>query len=1318
MSSPIALPSFASGEVAPSLWGHIDLARLKSSAATMRNLFVRFQGGAASRAGTAFVGYSKQTGRSYPPRLIPFQFSINQGLALEFGHQYLRVIFDGALVTEGPLVVTGATNANPCAITVSSNTLQAATAVNSGVVSSYAPGDYVTLAGGTFSIPAQVQVLTTVLLSATLSAPGTGYAPGDHITLAGGAQTSPAIMNVTATQVVSASVAAGGTGGTNGTATVTGTTGTGTKFQANVTISGNAITAVNSLTLPGAYTVSPTNLNAEPVTGGGLTGATLKIAMGVQAVSVFAGGVFTANPPGLSFTQASTTGSGTGATFAFGIFGINTLSISNPGAYTVAPSSPASQVSTTGGGLGVTFTITCGSAATFSVGDWVYLSGIGGMTQLNGRTAVIGSIVGGNYTLNDVFGNHIDSTAFGTFTSSGTAARIYTLTTPYAEADLPWLKFVQSADVVSLACVNQETGTEYPPYDLSRISDSNFSLTQINMNPTVGAPTNASGSGSLIPYGMGANASYAYAVTAVNPKDGTESIASNVAYVLNAVDIAAVAGSITISWSGVAGVNEYNVYKAQPTYQAANIFPSFTPVVYTYNNCPPPPVGALMGFIGSSYGTQFIDSNTLPDFSQVPPTHQNPFARGQITGCQATAGGSGYTAASVFINTLTGSGAVIVPVIVNGSVVAYIVQDAGSGYAPTDTISISGTGSGAAATLNIGAQSGTYPGVASYFQQRRVYGGSINNPDTYWMSQPGSFTNFDTRIPTISSDAITGTPWSVQVNGIQWFVSMPGGLVVLTGLSAWQLTGAGGSSLNPQPISPSDQQAQPQAYNGCSATLPPIKINYDIIYVQSKGSIYRDLSYQFFTNIYTGTDLTLNSPHLFMGHTIKDHAWCEEPYKVLWSVRDDGVLLSMTYLKEQQITGWARHDTNGLYQSVCSVVEPPVDALYLVAQRSPDLVHGAYFIERMDNRIWTAGVESTWCVDCGLSLAQPKPNAQLTASSPFGIGSITGVTGLVGGSGYSAATFAQVIDNNGQGPGTGAMPVLTIVGGVITGISFSPAGSGYVAPALVIIDPANSGSGASATCVLNTSVTFTASAGVFSPGNVGSVIRMAGGIATITGYTSTTQVTATLTTPMSAIWPNSGAPGMWTMTAPITKVTGLIHLIGATVTGLADGQVIPPQVVAADGSITLSTPASSIVVGLAFQAQLQSVYIDALVNDVAGQRKKVSQVTARIEASRGLKAGSNQVDGSTLSPPILAPVWTNLDAIPDLGQPPFGSSVVPLFTGDVRLPVQGGYGKPGQVALQQDNPLPMNILALIPEELTADQAEQKASPRQNNKRAA
>src|SRR6185503_15429422 len=108
---------FAIGELAPPMFGRTDLSRYSAAASTVRNCFVRYAGGLSSRAGSKFVGYSKQTGRSYPPRLVAYQFNINQGLELEFGHFYMRVVMNGAFVTEAPLTITNATQGNPCQIT-------------------------------------------------------------------------------------------------------------------------------------------------------------------------------------------------------------------------------------------------------------------------------------------------------------------------------------------------------------------------------------------------------------------------------------------------------------------------------------------------------------------------------------------------------------------------------------------------------------------------------------------------------------------------------------------------------------------------------------------------------------------------------------------------------------------------------------------------------------------------------------------------------------------------------------------------------------------------------------------------------------------------------------------------------------------------------------------------------------------------------------------------------------------------------------------------------------------------------------------------
>src|SRR5581483_10805861 len=99
----------------------------------------------------------------------------------------------------------------------------------------------------------------------------------------------------------------------------------------------------------------------------------------------------------------------------------------------------------------------------------------------------------------------------------------------------------------------------------------------------------------------------------------------------------------------------------------------------------------------------------------------------------------------------------------------------------------------ATATLSVGPQTGTYPSVVEYFQQRRAYASSLNKPDTYWMSQTGAFTNFDAASPPIDSDAITGNPWAQQVNGIQWLRNTQGGLLVGTGQDAWLVSGTAGA---------------------------------------------------------------------------------------------------------------------------------------------------------------------------------------------------------------------------------------------------------------------------------------------------------------------------------------------------------------------------------------------------------------------------------------------------------------------------------------------------------------------------------------------
>lgn len=153
----------------------------------------------------------------------------------------------------------------------------------------------------------------TAALVATVQSGAGSYAPNDTLTVSGGAGviTAP-VFTISTTQVASATVNAGGTGGTNGACTVTGTTGIGVKFQASGTVTANALSGALTIAVVGNYTVNPTSLAAEPVTGCSLTGATLTLKVGplyVAGTTFGQIGTLPANP-----VATTTSGSGTGAT--------------------------------------------------------------------------------------------------------------------------------------------------------------------------------------------------------------------------------------------------------------------------------------------------------------------------------------------------------------------------------------------------------------------------------------------------------------------------------------------------------------------------------------------------------------------------------------------------------------------------------------------------------------------------------------------------------------------------------------------------------------------------------------------------------------------------------------------------------------------------------------------------------------------------------------------------------------------------------------------------------------------------------------------
>lgn len=575
-----------------------------------------------------------------------------------------------------------------------------------------------------------------------------------------------------------------------------------------------------------------------------------------------------------------------------------------------------------------------------------------------------------------------------------------------------------------------------------------------------------------------------------------------------------------------------------------------------------------------------------------------------------------------------------------------------------------------------------YPGCVTYYQQRQVFGGMASAPEQIDFSKSGDFFNMDYSIPSKDDDNIEITIASQQVNAVKHLLPMQS-LIALTSSGAWKIdAGSVGTALTPSQI-----EAVPQVYNGCS-DVPPLIVNYDILYVQSKGSIVRDLSYNFYVNVYTGTDITILSNHLFYGHQINEWCYAEEPFKLIWAVRDDGILLSLTYLKEQDVTAWAHHDTQGLYKSICSVSEGNENAVYVVVER---FINGQYlqYIERFASRQMggdpTIGLAAdpsrAWCVDAGLQYPLNMPAATLTPIQTDSVPIIYGVHVIAGGAGYSAGTVINITDDT----GSGGVLVPVISGGVITSVAIVNAGQNWTNPTLTVFDPLGTGSGAALQSILASPVTMNASASVFGSTQVGDIVRVNNGMGAVLGVVSPTQIVVNVTTALTSTWP--AVAGTWSCTTPVTTISGLDHLDGQVVSILADGSVAPQQTVV-NGTISLDRAYSAITVGLPFQCQGQSLYLDIQSPDgtIQSKRKTVPAVTVRMQDSRGLKAG---------------PYFTSLVEIKErtnqkMGQP------IGLFTGDQRVVLPAVYNVPGQICWQVDDPLPSTVLALIPEVVIGD----------------
>jgi len=805
----------------------------------------------------------------------------------------------------------------------------------------------------------------------------------------------------------------------------------------------------------------------------------------------------------------------------------------------------------------------------YSNGDEVYISGVVGMTQINGNRFKVASSSTHTFALQDVYsGGNVNGTSMGTYGSAGSASRIYEIASPYLTAELPLIKFAQTADTLTIV------HPAHNPRTLKRSALASWALAEIAFSPTIADPTAVTasgGSGSATHYtvtahseeeeeslqgvGVAPSASTISAITRADPGvvtcTGTHGLVDG-----DLVEITSIVGMTQLNGRRFTVANKASTtfeLRGEDTtnYTAWSSAGTVTPCFTTSSNNSGVTISwtgnddavrysiyklsaGVMGWIGSSAGTSFLDTGIVADTAITPPTFTEPFIL------------DGYK-----------------------------------------------------------------PGAVAFHQQRSVMGGSTEKPDTSWFSVIGSSNNFSRRSPATESDGFTTTIASREINEIRHYVSL-GDLLVFTSGAEWAFRSTTGDSR----FSISTISQEPQTSWGCSQ-VPPIVIGNKALFISETGTQVRASGYTFQDDAYSASEASILVPHLFRNRTAIDWAFVEAPEPLVYMIMSDGDLNVLTFNEEQDVVGWTTMNTDGEFESIASIrptIASTSKEAYVVVKR---VINGntVRLIERTHDRGFE-DVEDCFFVDSGLSLDSPSTISGITLASP-GVLTVTG---------------HPFVDDDKVD---------------ITGIVWKATEDAY--GNFIQPDQLNK---KRFTVDNKTTNTFT-------------LIDNDTGVAVNTtafqAYVSGGQVRKAVST-----------------------VTGLHQFPDTRVTVLADGNVISNLTVSAFGELTLPRKFSRIHVGLPYTSEIETLDPESRTASRGTQQSKfknISTVTVRFERSRGMWIG----------PTINELVEMKQREFEAYGEP------TELLTGDQITTITSRWNRNGRLVIRQRDPLPMSILAIIPD---------------------
>lgn len=581
------------------------------------------------------------------------------------------------------------------------------------------------------------------------------------------------------------------------------------------------------------------------------------------------------------------------------------------------------------------------------------------------------------------------------------------------------------------------------------------------------------------------------------------------------------------------------------------------------------------------------------------------------------------------------------------------------GTNPTTTIlckvlaDLNGTGTTTEWQLGSFSDTTGYPRTIQIYQQRLVFGGTGQEPQTLFFSKTADFNNFAASEPLGQStgrtdsagrtiigeqifedNAISLTISSDTVDLIEW-LNEDRRLTVGTSGGIFQVYGAEDDvTLTPFNFSITKVSAW-----ATDATSLPAKIGNNLLYVQVNGRKIRELAFDKLQDQYAASDLSLRAENL-TSTGIAGTVYQDQPYSVLWCRRNDGKLAGLTYVDLLQMRAWHLHTIGGTHYDTTYGNHAKVESMAVIPRNTHD-------------QLW-------------LVVKRHKRDAA-----------------------YTSLTFNQSTDSFAKtSHGLSNGDTVVFDGEAITG--FTEDQLYYVVNSATNSFQLSATSGGSAVTVSGSTTDVEV--------NTLRKVTEVRYVEFMERYFVGDEID-----PTDAHFVDSGLEEPSAQTTSVESVTGLDHLSGEVVSILADASVQPDRTVDADGEITLQTAATKYRIGLGFNSNLQTLPLvsQSTQGTTVGNRKRIHRFTIKLLESMGFKYGSTPylLDASTItyleSIGVIFGANTSglTEAVFRTTADRIGTALL-FFTGEKTYILRDDYGTEAQLYIRQDQPYPLNVLLL------------------------